>query len=244
MDPSEWSTIYDSALPDAQALVFRRGAALARGACLERAEPGQRWLDLGCGTGHLARELAAAGLVITGIDHDAAMIRAARRRFGGSVAGRPTYEVASADRLPLEDRTAHGVVATSLIGCITEPRSFFREVNRVLRPGGIAVMTFTNRASLLHAFGGGIYRSAPRGYLPVRAYTEREVVRELDRAELELIEIRYYNFHLGLGRRVVPGRLLAEALERALQGRVGASIGRNLLVVAAKRAELTEIPTQ
>jgi 2-polyprenyl-3-methyl-5-hydroxy-6-metoxy-1,4-benzoquinol methylase len=221
--------------------VFRRGVALARRACLARAAPGQHWLDVGCGTGHLAGELAAAGLVITGIDHDAAMIRAARARLGGSAAARVNYEVALAERLPIGDGAAHGVVATSLLGCIAQPRSFFHEVHRVLRPGGIAVMTFTNRASVLHAFGGGIYKSAPRGYLPVRAYTQHEAVRDLSDADLEVIEVRYYNFHFGIGRRAVPGRLVAGALERALRGRVGAAIGRNFLVVAAKPATSTDI---
>ncbi len=42
------------------------------------ARPGERVLDLGCGTGHQAAELAAAGVTVVGLDADAAMLEVAR----------------------------------------------------------------------------------------------------------------------------------------------------------------------
>ena len=39
--------------------------------------PGQRLLDLGCGTGTLARQFAARGCVVTGLDVDGRMLEAA-----------------------------------------------------------------------------------------------------------------------------------------------------------------------
>ncbi|HEX6329241.1 MAG TPA: methyltransferase domain-containing protein [Jiangellaceae bacterium] len=46
-----------------------------------RAQPGERILDLGCGTGELAARIAAAGATVIGIDSDPAMIEAARTRL-------------------------------------------------------------------------------------------------------------------------------------------------------------------
>ncbi len=43
------------------------------------AQPGERILDIGCGTGHQAAALAAAGAEVAGIDADAAMLEIARR---------------------------------------------------------------------------------------------------------------------------------------------------------------------
>jgi SAM-dependent methyltransferase len=42
------------------------------------AQPGERVLDVGCGTGHQAAELAARGAIVTGVDADAAMLDVAR----------------------------------------------------------------------------------------------------------------------------------------------------------------------
>ena len=46
-----------------------------------RAQPGERILDLGCGTGELAERIAATGATVIGIDTDPAMIEAARTRL-------------------------------------------------------------------------------------------------------------------------------------------------------------------
>jgi glycine/sarcosine N-methyltransferase len=50
-----------------------------------RLPAGGRVLDLGCGTGHYTGALAAAGLEAIGLDLDAAMIEAARRRYTGAL---------------------------------------------------------------------------------------------------------------------------------------------------------------
>ena len=43
------------------------------------ARPGERVLDLGCGTGHQAADLAARGVTVVGVDSDEAMLEVARR---------------------------------------------------------------------------------------------------------------------------------------------------------------------
>jgi trans-aconitate methyltransferase len=45
--------------------------------------PGERVLDLGCGTGHQAAELAARGATVVGVDSDAAMLDLARSEHPG-----------------------------------------------------------------------------------------------------------------------------------------------------------------
>lgn len=44
-------------------------------------KPGERILDVGCGTGQLTAEIARAGAEVTGIDSSPAMIEEARRNF-------------------------------------------------------------------------------------------------------------------------------------------------------------------
>lgn len=44
-------------------------------------EPGERVLDLGCGTGHLTADIAGRGATVHGIDASGEMVRAARERY-------------------------------------------------------------------------------------------------------------------------------------------------------------------
>src|SRR5205807_3809702 len=68
IDPQKWAAIYEAPRPTAIQYIFRHGAELAREECLARAESGERWLDAGCGTGHLAAELARGGVRMIAVD--------------------------------------------------------------------------------------------------------------------------------------------------------------------------------
>jgi ubiquinone/menaquinone biosynthesis C-methylase UbiE len=237
IDPDVWATIYESPRRSARAFIFWRGAELARRACLENASPGERWADVGCGTGHLAAELARAGLDVTGVDDDSEMLHAAERRFASDVGrGCLRFRAGAAGELGFDDESLDGVVATSLVGCLEDAPAFFREVHRVLRPAGRAVVTVTNSDSVLHGLNARLSsggRPSPL-VLPVRLHSSSEVVRELERAGLASVEIRYYGCFVGLWDRLVPPRPVALLLERVLNNPVGRRIGRNLLAVARK----------
>jgi len=47
--------------------------------------------------------------------------------------------------LPYEDASFDFVTNVASIGYLTKPRDFFREVHRVLKPGGVAIIAFSNR---------------------------------------------------------------------------------------------------
>src|SRR5690348_8536348 len=61
------ATLYDSS----HAFVWKYGASVLE---LLKPQPGERVLDLGCGTGHLTAQIAAAGAEVLGIDKAASMI--------------------------------------------------------------------------------------------------------------------------------------------------------------------------
>ena len=225
-EPGEWSSVYEAPRPSPPALVFRRGAALARAACLETACAGERWVDVGAGTGHLAADLATAGLRVSAVDNDPGMVAAARTRFGDRL------QVACADaaELPFEDGAVDGLVATALVGLLPEPGPFLAEARRVLRPGGRVVLTVTNGS-------GAAQRLARLGRYgaPARRFRRDQIAAELLRAGLELERDEYFNLFVARGRMMVPPRRVAMALERRA-ARAGSLLARNLLVVAAKPA--------
>jgi ubiquinone/menaquinone biosynthesis C-methylase UbiE len=96
-------------------------------------------LDVGCGDGALASELARRGAIVTGLDPDPAMIAAARRR--GETAGARLRLVAGhAKRLPFADAAFDRVVAVTVLCFVRDGARAVGEMARVLKPGGRLVI--------------------------------------------------------------------------------------------------------
>jgi demethylmenaquinone methyltransferase/2-methoxy-6-polyprenyl-1,4-benzoquinol methylase len=100
-------------------------------------EPGAHVLDVGTGTGDLAKAIASRGATVVGVDFSEQMIRAAQSKMDGNANMR--FAVASADRLPFETSTFDGLTSAFVIrnlhhGGVLTPS--FKEFHRVLKPGG------------------------------------------------------------------------------------------------------------
>ena len=67
--------------------IWQYGASLVE---MLNPQPGERVLDLGCGTGHLAAEIARAGCEVVGIDNSPDMVRIAKENFQTSPFITPT----------------------------------------------------------------------------------------------------------------------------------------------------------
>jgi ubiquinone/menaquinone biosynthesis C-methylase UbiE len=101
--------------------------------------PGQRILEIGCGTGTLLLAVARRqpGAQTIGIDPDPAALRRARRK--ADRAGLPIrLERAFAGELPLPDGSIDRVLSSFMLHHLDdeEKRRAMREIRRVLRPGG------------------------------------------------------------------------------------------------------------
>jgi len=117
------------------------GAGRVHQQLLDRAEirPGQRVLEIGCGTGNLLRALLRRQPEVdaVGIDPDQAALRLARRK--AARAKLPIrYEVAFAGDLPLPDASVDRVLSAFMLHHLADEERgrALREVRRVLRPGG------------------------------------------------------------------------------------------------------------
>ena len=127
---------------------WRRAAAAAL-----QAAPGDRALDLGCGTGRLGALLSARHPV-TGLDVSFAMLRRARRRS----AGRLALVQGSAFRLPFADGAFGGAVSAFVLRNLDDLPAAFAELARVVADGGgIALIDITEPSRpwvrrLFHAY--------------------------------------------------------------------------------------------
>jgi ubiquinone/menaquinone biosynthesis C-methylase UbiE len=105
------------------------------------ASRGERILDVGCGPGFYVAELLEAvgetGSVV-GIDNSPQMLAVAAQR----VAGRPSaaFHEADATSLPVEDRGFDAALSVQVIEYVADADRALRELFRVLRPDGRAVV--------------------------------------------------------------------------------------------------------
>jgi ubiquinone/menaquinone biosynthesis C-methylase UbiE len=114
-------------------LFAERAAELARGA---------RWIfDLGSGNARIPlaiEALVAAATRMCAIEMSAEMLAAGvrNRSRAGADARRLLFLRADAKRLPLPNSCAEVVTSNSLVHHIPDPRAVFREIARIVRPGG------------------------------------------------------------------------------------------------------------
>lgn len=111
----------------------------------------QQWVDAGCGTGTLSRLLVERGANVVGFDASPQMIE---------IADRNVTEIANPDRarfelvetiesMPLAEQSVDGVICSSVLEYLSDPSRALLEFHRVLRPGGVLLLTAPHRHSLL-----------------------------------------------------------------------------------------------
>jgi SAM-dependent methyltransferase len=106
---------------------------------LAAAEAPGRALDLGAGQGALSYALRLRGFEVTAADINPGQFRAEGVACARLDLNRP---------LPFPDRDFDLVLAVEILEHLESPRAFLREVSRVLRPGGLAVVSTPNITSL------------------------------------------------------------------------------------------------
>lgn len=125
--------------------------------------PGMRVLDVGCGPGALASELAS----IVGPDRVAAAdpsrdyVAACRRRVPGA-----DVRVAPAEDLPFEQASFQAVLAQLVVQVLRDPRRAVRELHRVTAPSGVVaacVWDFQHGMPLLEAYWAAARDIDPEG---------------------------------------------------------------------------------
>jgi len=121
------------------AFVWQQGAALLE---LLAPKPGEKVLDLGCGTGHLTAQIAASGAEVLGVDRSEEMLAAARR----------SYPQIAWECRDARDLGALGpfdaVFSNAALHWVVEAERAAGEISRVLKPGGRFVAELGGRGNV------------------------------------------------------------------------------------------------
>jgi SAM-dependent methyltransferase len=151
-----------------------RGEIL-RKAVWDRARAGMIIADIGCGTGDNLSYIHGEGVQFFGIEYAEASARIAR----STLDNRATISVGSATRIPYPDSSVDIALCIEVVEHIEEEDLAFREIARVIRPGGWLVLSLPYR----HWFAS---------YKPLmghfRHYTKADVEGLLDRNGFEIEE--------------------------------------------------------
>ena len=105
---------------------------------------GLRVLDIGCGGGFLAEELAALGCRVTGVDPAPASVSAARAHAAGRGLS-IDYRVGSGEELPAPDAAFSVACCCDVLEHVSDLDRVISETARVLKPGGLYLFDTINR---------------------------------------------------------------------------------------------------
>ena len=174
--------------------------------------PGDRVVDLGCGTGSTLAQVDA-GLAL-GLDvSSAALARAAEAL---ALAGDTLFVLVQADLkdpLPLADASADRVLCHDVLECLPDPDALVAEAARILRPGGRLVLAHTDYDTLVFTSDDlGLTRRLVHAYCDtqqpwmdaVDGTIRRHLVEVAGRCGLVIEDVQA---SVVLSRRFLPGEL-------------------------------------
>jgi SAM-dependent methyltransferase len=159
-------------------------------------KPGETVVDLGCGGGLdvlLAAAVVGPSGKAIGIDMTPEMLDLARRNAARGKNGKPLanveFHLATIDRLPLPENSADCVISNCVINLAPDKQAVFREIVRVLKPGGrLAVSDIALKKPLPPEIGNDLmaYVGCIAGAVPIEQY--RRQLLEAGFAEVEIID--------------------------------------------------------
>ncbi len=106
-------------------------------------------LDVGCGTGNDLTRFAKGGAEVTGIDLAAHSIDLAKNNFAmRKLQG--SFQVMDGEKMEFPDNSFDMVYCHTVLHFTPNPQKMINEINRVLKPGGEAILMTVNRKSWLN----------------------------------------------------------------------------------------------
>ena len=144
-----------------------------------RLEQNHLLADCGAGTGTFAAEMSSACRVLAFDDHEESLSLAREKLGSGRV------RKGSCTDLPLADGEVDVLTALDVIEHVEHDRRALEEFARVLKPGGIAVITVPALMSLWSDWDVALHH--------FRRYTRRSLLDMIPRDHFEIVHCNYVN---------------------------------------------------
>lgn len=105
----------------------------------ENLAPGMLVLELACGTGKITKKLSDGVLEWTATDPSSKNLQDARKAYRKGKGRGTNFRVETTDCISYESGTFDAVVIANALQILEDPGRTLKEINRVLRPGGIII---------------------------------------------------------------------------------------------------------
>jgi ubiquinone/menaquinone biosynthesis C-methylase UbiE len=147
---ARWRKVYEEA--SLEGAIYRERLALVLRWVDELTMPrGARILEIGCGAGVTVAALARRGYLVEAVDSVAAMLTSTREHAAGAaVTPSVSSSLGDAHNLAFAEGAFSLVLAIGVLPYLHSPRKAVREMARVLKPGGVLLVTTGNRWRLNH----------------------------------------------------------------------------------------------
>lgn len=137
---------------------------------------GKRVLDIACGEGYGANLLATSAHFVNGVDIDQATITHASQKYKKA---NLSFTQGSVERIPFDANTFDIVVSFETLEHTTEHMSMLKEIKRVMKPDGLALISTPDKKS----------------YSDIPGYKNPFHKKELYQAEFEKLLNAHFNHH-------------------------------------------------
>ncbi|WP_188192409.1 class I SAM-dependent methyltransferase [Nonomuraea sp. SYSU D8015] len=168
----------------------------------EHAAKGSTILEVAPGPGYLSIALARTGdYTVTGLDISETFVQIARAKAAEAGAA-VDFRLGNASAMPFEDESFDFVVCCAAFKNFSDPVGALREMHRVLRPGGGALIVDLRRDVTKQAVEDDVARMgmgglsklftkfALRSFLPRRAYTKGDFEAFIAQTSFRVYDIR------------------------------------------------------
>ncbi len=180
---------------------------------------GGRLLDIGCGPGVMTKELLDKGFLVYNTDISPSMIERARQALNGHERkDRVFFKVCDIEHLDFEDSYFDVVLCIGVIEYLQDYHGAIEIISRILKKGGMAIISVPNRWSILNimdnllvgmafrlnpeAFNG--HKSIRRHRIETRRFIPSRFAGELERYGLSKVSMKFHGYRLASLRRFFP----------------------------------------